>query len=137
MHRNSVFTLTLLLLGGCLSPAATPLDEPTAAHTEALSLIDGPSCAVILCRPGFVCEEGRFGARCVPGPTGAACNGDEDCRLEANYCSGCECIALGDGESLPKCPTIPVECLVDPCRQMEAQCQAGRCVAVSQDQAAY
>jgi hypothetical protein len=137
MHRKSLLTLSLLLLGGCLSPAETPLDETIAAHTEALSLIERPSCAVIRCRQGFVCEEGKFGGRCVPGPTGPACDGDEDCRLEANYCSGCDCVALADGEDLPKCPTTPVQCLVDPCRQMEAQCQAGRCVAVGQNQAAY
>lgn len=136
MHRKlpSTLTLMLLLLGGCLSPGAVPHEESVAASAETLSASPGPRCDVIRCRAGFTCEEGRFGARCVPGPT--TCVGDEDCRLEANYCTGCDCVALADGESLPKCPTTPVQCLVDPCTQKEAQCQAGRCVVIGQGEAA-
>lgn len=123
---------------GLFSACATPTSAPSAAEVEvysqqALSLESAAaSCATIRCREGYVCEEGRFGARCVPAPTPpGACRADEDCRLEANYCTGCDCVALADGEVLPKCPGTPVQCLVDPCRQSEAQCQDGQCVVVN------
>jgi hypothetical protein len=65
---------------------------------------------------------------CIP-PAGA-CARDADCRVEADYCTGCDCRALATGEQLPVCPGPGVRCLVDPCAQKKAQCLSGQCVVV-------
>jgi hypothetical protein len=64
-----------------------------------------------------------------PLPTESQCTTDADCTLVADYCTGCDCRALGPGESLPKCAGPGVSCLVDPCGTKTAACVGGMCVA--------
>jgi len=59
---------------------------------------------------------------------GGECKSNADCRLVDDYCGGCNCLALGPGESAPKC-TDPVNCFVQPCMNKTAACVAGNCVA--------
>ncbi len=86
------------------------------------------SCAAVLCVIGSVCEETPSGPRCVPLP--AECTTDADCHLEDNYCGGCYCVALANGESAPSC-TDPVQCFAAPCSVSDsvAACVDGQCVA--------
>jgi len=60
------------------------------------------------------------------------CTKDSACRLQANYCDGCECVALGPSEKLPPCKGTVVACFVDPCRGQVARCDAGVCVAAGE-----
>ena len=59
---------------------------------------------------------------------GGQCKSTADCRLVDDYCGGCNCLALGPGQSAPKC-SDPVQCLRQPCGGMTAACVSGSCVA--------
>lgn len=85
------------------------------------------SCAAVLCIVGTVCEETPSGPRCVPVPS--ECQTDSDCHLEDNYCGGCNCLALAEGESGPRC-SDPVQCFAAPCQVTSgvAACVDGQCV---------
>lgn len=63
------------------------------------------------------------------GGVGAGCRTDSDCRLFDDYCTGCDCRALGTAESDPKCSGAPVACLRAPCSDKVVACEAGKCVA--------
>jgi hypothetical protein len=57
----------------------------------------------------------------------AVCASDADCVLVSDYCTGCDCRALGKGEAAPSCPGPGVRCFSDPCGGKAAVCAAGRC----------
>jgi hypothetical protein len=63
------------------------------------------------------------------GKTCGACRANSDCRKVDNYCGGCNCLALGPGETGPRCDD-PVNCFVSPCAVTpgEAVCENGRCI---------
>jgi hypothetical protein len=100
-------------------------------HAEAI--VAGPTrgrgCEVVLCRSGYVCEEQNGRAVCVPASPPPACQTDADCSLVANYCGGCNCLAVGPGQSVPKCHDDVVACLQWPCQGYTASCYKGMCVA--------
>jgi hypothetical protein len=89
------------------------------------------------CASGLVCmtdprgpAPGDVGGTCKPaGPAAGACSRDADCKLKANYCTGCDCMALGPGEDLQPCSGPGVRCLADPCGMKTAACENRRCVA--------
>lgn len=87
------------------------------------------TCASVLCIVGTVCEDTPSGPRCVP--VQAECSQDSDCRLEDNYCGGCNCLALASGEQGPTC-SDPVQCFAAPCAVSGnvAACVNGQCTAV-------
>jgi len=59
------------------------------------------------------------------------CQTDEDCHTQANYCGGCECVALHSGQLLTKCKQAQVvECLADPCAGARAKCRNEVCVVL-------
>jgi hypothetical protein len=62
-------------------------------------------------------------------PGESSCQSHAECRLEADYCTGCDCVALGTGENVRACSGAGVNCLVDPCRSKSALCVRGQCVA--------
>jgi hypothetical protein len=63
----------------------------------------------------------------VPDVLPSNCTSDADCRVFSDYCTGCDCRTLGINESDPVCSGAGVQCLVDPCLNKAATCQAGRC----------
>jgi hypothetical protein len=63
------------------------------------------------------------------GGASTACTQDKECQILSDYCTGCDCRALGAKESLPKCGGPGVNCLVDPCRGKVAACLQGACVS--------
>jgi hypothetical protein len=65
---------------------------------------------------------------CNPDPV-SNCTQNSDCRIVADYCTGCDCRALGPSDKLPACSGAGVECLRDPCDGKAAVCKAGVCVA--------
>jgi hypothetical protein len=86
--------------------------------------------------PGGVCTQ-QFCESSAPPTTnpgggmmdpGAACKVDGDCRAFADYCTGCDCRALGKTEKDPPCAGPGVRCIADPCRDRAAACQGGHCV---------
>jgi hypothetical protein len=112
---------------------------PAVCYGTCTPVGDGPSCGAARCAAGMVCcnsscgictgpNEGCTKQICVP-PAGAACMTDADCRVEADYCTGCDCRALATGQSLPPCAGPGVRCLRDPCSDKHAACVNGACVA--------
>ena len=77
-----------------------------------------------LCSPG---DTGGMGMG-TPGAGTGACKQDGDCRAFSDYCTGCDCRALGKDDRDPACSGPGVRCLVDPCRDKVAVCREGRCV---------
>ena len=80
--------------------------------------------------PGGVCTQ-QF---CSPEPDAAtlgACSLDADCRVSSDYCTGCNCRALGPKQELPACAGPGVRCLVDPCMAKVAVCKSGHCEAAA------
>lgn len=80
------------------------------------------------CKRGEVCPAVCYGtckARPVPPP--AQCRVDADCRAFSFMCTGCDCLALGPNDREPVCQGPGVQCLVDPCFNKTAHCDAGRC----------
>jgi hypothetical protein len=99
---------------------------------------DGPLCGAARCAAGMVCCNASCGICtppnggctkqiCVPPAGGGACTSDADCRLEADYCTGCNCRALAAGQTLPACTGPGVRCLLDPCDLSTARCTNGTC----------
>ena len=58
------------------------------------------------------------------------CLTDMDCRSFSDYCTGCDCRALGTKEGDPVCNAPGVECFVDPCFNKAPVCTLGRCALV-------
>ena len=114
-----------VLLGACSAQTL-----PESASNESALVAPRPigGCSVIRCPKGTMCEESCGQARCVPIEP-KECVQDSDCRLFSDYCEGCNCVALGIGEPDPKCNGNIVQCLVDPCRNLQARCEHGSCVA--------
>lgn len=61
-------------------------------------------------------------------PPGSACGSDSDCRTFSDYRTGCDCRALGVKDMDPVSNGPGVQCLIDPCQNKAATCQAGSCV---------
>jgi hypothetical protein len=118
-----------------------------AAKPEKANAGDGEPCGPKTCPAGQVCCNRSCGI-CTPpgglctqqlceddggglggGSGTSACKTDRDCRIFSDYCTGCDCRALGRNDGDPVCTGPGVRCLVDPCLNKVAACEAGRCVA--------
>lgn len=84
---------------------------------------------VCTAKPGSNLPVGDVGGTCEDQVKPHACQRVEDCELQADYCTGCDCVALAHGESIPACSGPGVRCLVDPCGTKKADCVSGFCVA--------
>jgi hypothetical protein len=84
----------------------------------------GLECAFTLGGPA----PGDVGGTCKPSTSASKCSTQADCRLESDYCTGCDCVALSTGESVKPCPGPGVRCLVDPCASKSVACESGSCV---------
>jgi len=87
------------------------------------------------CAAGLACTPaaagppaGDVGGTCQAITHAAACARDADCRLEADYCTGCDCVALAPGQSVKACSGPGVRCFADPCGTKQAACQDHACV---------
>lgn len=88
------------------------------------------------CASGLTCTgapggppAGDVGGTCKGASGAGSCVHDADCHLEADYCTGCDCVALGKGESVRTCPGPGVSCFADPCAIKTVACESGACVA--------
>jgi hypothetical protein len=127
---RSLVVCVMLAASAC--SAHDPAESVEASEPQALVAPPARGCAVILCKPGYVCKEGCDGPRCVPlPPSDPECRVDADCRLFSDYCEGCNCVALGAKEPNPICKGDLVQCFVDPCLNLQARCEYGSCVASS------
>lgn len=93
----------------------------------------GPvACGDNVCAPGDVCCNPSCGIctppdgvciqiACEP-PTTGGCTSDADCRTFSDYCTGCDCRALGTSEPDPFCDGPGVRCFADPCMNQTATC---------------
>jgi hypothetical protein len=96
----------------------------SCATGEVCTTEDGVCLAPPGCTTAGGCPAVCYG-NCRPG---GACMTDADCRLEADYCTGCDCRALATGQMLAPCPGPGVRCLRDPCSDAKAACVNGSCV---------
>lgn len=130
------------------APAAEPPPAAPALQAAGQACMASEECAAGLrcttesgacerppgCGPDDVCPAVCYGvcaqaqAATPPPAAGDACREDADCVTFSNYCGGCRCDALVRNTKPEKCPTRPVNCLVDPCMGKGARCQAGQCV---------
>jgi hypothetical protein len=112
---------------------------PAVCYGNCRPSTDGPGCGPTRCATGMICCNSSCGVCTTPtgGCTlqictqpagGGACQGDSDCRLQADYCTGCDCRSLAAGQTLPPCSGPGVRCLRDPCSQATAACVNGYCV---------
>ena len=93
---------------------------------------DPAICGSAVCRNGDVCCNSSCGICTAPGgfctqqvcepPTTGGCTTDADCRTFADYCTGCDCRALGTSEPDPFCDGPGVRCFADPCLGQTAVC---------------
>jgi hypothetical protein len=70
---------------------------------------------------------GDVGGTCRAPVRSATCSEAADCRLEADYCTGCDCVALAAGQSVKACSGPGVRCFADPCGTKTAACQDHAC----------
>jgi hypothetical protein len=97
------------------------------------------TCGSTVCADGYYCCDrlnnlcAPIGAGCIQGVGGGlpSCTGDSDCQLKSDYCDGCNCLALGLGETAPTCTGSTVACLMDPCTGRAAQCVDGKCTSTA------
>ena len=82
----------------------------------------------VLCIQGYVWS--AKSCRCVPEKTKASCTQDSDCRLFDDYCTGCDCRALGTHEKDPVCDGPGVRCFAEPCASHTAACVSGTCTVL-------
>jgi hypothetical protein len=75
----------------------------------------------ICTQPGASCDR----SACLQAPE---CSKDSDCKVEADYCVDCHCVALNSEEQLAECPGPGVQCFADPCVGKSAVCKNERCV---------
>ena len=127
--------------GVCNAPpgCGAGLACPAVCYGNCRPANDGPACGTGRCAAGMVCCNDSCGICTPPNggctkqicvPPAGACARDADCRLEADYCTGCDCRALATSQKLPVCQGPGVACLVDPCDRKKAQCVNGACAVV-------
>lgn len=100
-----------------------PTTRTTRYHTND-TVRDCKTCVQnVFCIKGSVWSP--TACRCVP--AAPACATDADCRLFSDYCTGCDCRALGIHDPDPVCPGPGVRCFADPCATHAAACVNGSC----------
>jgi hypothetical protein len=128
--------------GVCHPPpgCGTGVACPAICYGNCRPAEQGPACGPNRCAAGMVCCNSSCGTCtapnggctqqfCAPPPNSGACTRDADCRVEADYCTGCDCAALATNQSLPPCAGPGVRCLVNPCGGKTARCVNGQCAA--------
>jgi hypothetical protein len=110
----------------------------TAARRDASGGSDGGTtagaCGTAVCTSAQVCCNSSCGLCTPPGGTCiqvvcGTCTANDDCRLFDDYCTGCDCRALGRNDPNPTCNGPGVQCIQQPCAFKVAGCVNGRCVA--------
>jgi hypothetical protein len=146
----ALFALTLLGCATDLAPADSSYGVQEAALTKAkIKCPKGKHSVCPTCTPGKACKtkcacvadpvcvqkvmciQGSTWStktcKCEPtAPAAGSCKADADCHLQANYCGGCFCDALGKGETGKTCVST-VKCFADPCMNHKAVCLKGFC----------
>jgi hypothetical protein len=149
-----VSTVAALSLAACSgAPEASTEAESAEATTQAIGLtcasVDcmfpktcqmqngrpvcvGPKACVqnVFCVKGSHYDNTPGVCRCVADPK-PQCTVDADCHVEDDYCGGCHCDALPNGQHVSACKGNTVECFVAPCLNKVAACVNGACVASS------
>ena len=129
MSRFWLIAVFTLFASACVADSPLPDDNQVSSDAEGLKRPpQGNPCAAVLCLEGQQCVVECGQARCVP-QYPVECKTDADCRLFSDYCEGCNCLALGRKEPDPVCDGQLVQCLLDPCRGLQAVCTYGSCVA--------
>jgi hypothetical protein len=147
-----------LLLAGC--PRSPPAQPPDSAPVKSATTAEKPplpkaaACASSAecpagsrcsteqgacdrppgCGPEDICPQVCYGT-CGPAPAAqgpkGGCQSAADCRTFSDYCTGCDCRALGVDDPDPVCDGPGVRCVADPCMNRQAICTGGGCVITS------
>ena len=104
--------------GICTPPGGACIDLYCAPKDECLQ--------IALCIQGYAWSTAK--CACVPDHGPNRCSSDADCRLFSDYCTGCDCRALGSNEQDPTCAGPGVRCFADPCLGKTTACVHGDCV---------
>jgi hypothetical protein len=122
----------------CTSGARNCVDAGTGKPDGARS---GVPCGSGFCTDGNYCCNANcgtcapMGALCIQiacqPPLTWACASDADCRLMDDYCTSCDCRALGPGGTLATCTGPGVQCFVAGCFNKVPRCVEGQCVAAA------
>lgn len=123
-------------VGGTCEPPASDDQDAGVCLSDRGGPCGGNIRNACLCASGLVCTPkpgsnlpvGDVGGTCEDGAKLHQCQRAQDCELQADYCIGCDCVALAQGESIPPCSGPGVRCLVDPCQMKKADCVNGFCV---------
>jgi len=107
--RAALALVALLATAACSSPPKTDTNETPVTQ-------------------GSAAEPPQGSAAEPTAPAAGACTTDADCRVVADYCTGCDCRVLGKGDPDPTCDGPGVRCVADPCMGKSAVCDAGKCV---------
>lgn len=67
-----------------------------------------------------------------PTPIDKTCLTDRDCRAQADYCTGCDCIAMTSKQIPEKCQN-QADCIQNPCSDAIAKCHKGNCTLLMVD----
>lgn len=152
--QAALMTAAVFALAGCTrqSPqkpapndARVVVTNPPPDDPEQASIAGGEPCGTVKCATDEVCCNASCGVCtppggvctqqfCAPEPdaaTSGVCGADADCRVTSDYCTGCNCRALGPKQELPACAGPGVRCLADPCMAKVAVCKFGHCEAVA------
>lgn len=116
-------------------PGMQDMDAGAGCISAEGGMCGGNTRAPCACAAGLVCTPdassslppGDVGGTCQRAKSTGACQTNADCRAQADYCTGCDCVALGPGEVVRECAGPGVNCLVEPCGSKTARCVSGKC----------
>jgi hypothetical protein len=100
--------------GACIQIACDPPPPDAGTCVQNVACVKGTAWSPTQCK-------------CIP--EGGTCTTVGDCQLVSDYCGGCNCLALSQGQKAPACSGQMVACLIDPCELKSLACVSGRCVA--------
>lgn len=122
---RGLFVLCMLAVAAACSGGITSKGETGANFADGASSTGGASTGGKPSSGGATATGGS--GTSTGGKASAACAADSDCRAVADYCTGCDCRALGPGQTLPACTGPGVQCFADPCMGKTALCVNGSC----------
>jgi hypothetical protein len=128
MKHVTLAALFVVMGMGCAMGVEPTQDD--GISTDQAAAAGGCSVECPKCKPGDICPMMACIQIC-PDKGKAECQADTDCTATADYCKGCDCVALAPKEDLPHCSGPGVKCFADPCMTWAGACISGKCALVA------